>query len=136
MNNKNIKSVKNNKLCMNCLKEEYTKKYYIKSRGFNSIFDGYKTHLQVCSKCDKEEFKIWFNEQPSTYDGYCEEYEYEDKILEFIHNLPLQSQELFFNTFNSNEQYFIDAQDWIDYQLDELSHEKCNEYGLIYNKRN
>ena len=124
MNSKNIVALEDKTLCMVCLKEKATHKYEISCRGYGSLFDEDNTHWQCCDNCHKDEYDIWANELP-TYDGYCEEYEYEDKISEFIHNLPLQSQELFFNTFNSNEQYFIDAQDWIDYQLDELSHENA-----------
>ena len=129
MNSKNIVALEDKTLCMVCLKEKATHEYKISCRGYGSLFDEDNTHWQCCDNCHKDEYDIWANELP-TYDGYCEEYEYEDKISEFIHNLPLQSQELFFNTFNSSEQYFIDAQDWIDYQLEKLSHEKCNEYGL------
>lgn len=129
MNSKNIVALEDKTLCMVCLKEKATHKYKISGRGYDSFFDKDDTHWQCCDKCHKDEYDIWANELPKI-EGYCEKYEYEDKILEFIHNLPLQSQELFFNTFNSNKQYFIDAQDWIDYELDELSHEKCNEYSL------
>ena len=129
MNSKNIVALEDKTLCMVCLKEKASHKYEIYGRGYGSLFDEDDTHWQCCDNCHKDEYDIWANELP-TYDGYCEEYEYEDKISEFIHNLPLQSQELFFNTFNSSEQYFIDAQDWLDYQLEESSHEKCNEYGL------
>ena len=131
MNSKNIVAICKEKqdLCMVCLKEKATHKYKISCRGYGSSFDNENTHWQCCDNCHKDEYDVWANELPFV-DVYCKKYEHEDKILEFIHNLPLQSQELFFNTFNSNKQYFIDAQDWLDYELDELSHKKCNEYGL------
>lgn len=133
MNSKNIVALEDKTLCMVCLKEKASHKYKISCRGYGSLFDEDDTHWQCCDNCHKDEYDIWSNEQPKIED-YYEEYKYEDKILEFIHSLPLQSQELFFNSFSSDG-YNMDAQDWIDYKLDELPHEKCKEYGLIYNKR-
>jgi hypothetical protein len=137
MNSKNIVALEDKTLCMVCLKEKATHKYKISCRGYGSLFDEDNTYWQCCDKCHRDEYDIWANEQPKIEDEeyYYEEYKYEDKILDFIHNLPLQSQELFFNSFSSDG-YNIDAQDWIDYKLDELPHEKCKEYYLIYNKRN
>lgn len=131
MNSKNIVAISEEKqdLCMVCLKEKATHKYEISGRRYGSFFDEDNTYWQCCDKCHKFEYYIWANELPSA-DDYCEEYKLEDEILEFIHNLPLQSQELFFNTFNSSNQYPMDAQDWIDYELGELPHRKCKEYYL------
>lgn len=61
--------------------------------------------------------------------NFFETYKYEDNINKLVDGLPLECQELFYNSFEKNG-YKMDAQDWIDYQLEELSHEKCKEYGL------
>ena len=132
MNSKNIVALEDKTLCMVCLKEKASHKYKISCRGYGSLFDEDDTYWQCCNNCHKDEYDIWANEQPKIED-YYEEYKYEDKILDFIHSLSLQSQELFFNSFSSDG-YNMVAQDWIDYKLDELPHEKCKEYGLIYNK--
>ena len=137
MNSKNIVALQDKTLCMVCLKEKATHKYKISCRGYGSLFDEDDTHWQCCDNCHKDEYDIWSNEVCRIgigEDEYYETYQHEDKILDFIHSLSLQSQELFFNSFSSDG-YNMDAQDWIDYKLDELPHEKCKEYGLIYNKR-
>ena len=95
MNSKNIVALEDKTLCMVCLKEKASHKYKISGREYGSLFDEDDTHWQCCDNCHKDEYDIWANELPKL-DDYCEEYEYEDKISEFIHNLPLQSQELFF----------------------------------------
>ena len=45
--------------------------------------------------------------------------------------MPLESRELFYNRFPSgwNTDHNMDSQDWIDYELDLLPHEKCKEYS-------
>lgn len=126
MNSKNIVALEDKTLCMVCLKEKATRKYEISGRGYGSFFDEYDTYWQCCDNCHKDEYDTWANEQPST-DNYYEKYKHEEEILEFIHNLPLQSQELFFNTFNSNKQYFMDAQYWIDYELGKFTMKNVDE---------
>ena len=126
MNSKNIVALEDKSLCMVCLKEKATHEYYVSGRGYGSSFDSDSTHWQCCDKCHKDEYYTWANEQPST-DNYYEEYKHEEEILEFIHNLPLQSQELFFNTFNSSSQYPMDAQYWIDYELGKLTMKTVDE---------
>lgn len=129
MNSKNIVPVKDKTICMCCLKNKATNFYHISYRGYGSMFDGSRTKFQCCNECNNEDFKKWFDEEPCTNNSYYENYKFEDNIKELIHSLPLESQELFYNTFEQNE-YTLDAQDWIDYQLDELPHERCKEYGL------
>lgn len=121
MNSKGIVALTDECLCMKCLKKKATHIYEIKNRGYGSIFDSTYTKFQVCDDCDSEDFQVWVDEEPVWDDEY-EVYKYEDNIKEFIDSLPLESQELFYNRFDSEE--YMNAQDWIDYQLGEL----CDEY--------
>lgn len=127
MNSKNIVALTDTCLCMKCLKKKATHVYQIQNRGYGSIFDGTYTKFQVCDDCDIEDFQKWVDEKPIWNNGY-EVYKYENDIIEFIDSLPLESQELFYNRFDSDG--YMDAQDWIDYELGELSEEKCADYGL------
>lgn len=128
MNSKNIKAVEDECLCMKCLKNKATHIYPVSCRGYGSIYDMMDTRFQCCDECDIPEFEKWFFENP-IIDDYVENYKYEDNIYRLIKNLPLESQELFENRFNT-EDYPMEPQDWIDYELGELPHEKCNEYSL------
>ena len=127
MNSKGIVALENTGLCMKCLKKHATHVYQIQGRGYGSIFDSTYIKFQVCDDCDNEDFQKWVDEEP-VWNDYCEVYEYENNIKEFIDSLPLESQELFYNRFNSEG--FMEAQDWIDYELGELSEVKCEDYGL------
>lgn len=128
MNSKGIVALTDECVCMKCLKKKATHIYQIQNRGYGSIFDSTYTKFQVCDDCDSEDFQKWVDEEPIWDDEY-EVYKYEDNIKEFIDSLPLESQELFYNRFDRDE--YMDAQDWIDYALGELSDEKCEEYGLL-----
>ena len=59
-------------------------------------------------------------------------YQYDDEMSEYLHNLPLESRELVYNrnADGACAGYSMDAQDWIDYRLGILSHDKCKEYGI------
>ncbi len=131
MNSKGIAALKDEDICMKCLKNKSTHTYSICYRGYGSRFDGLDTRFQLCDECYDKKYKVWTDEV-SNDDGYGEEYEYEDDIQNFIKSLPLESQELFYNRFSSG--YFaygqMNPQDWIDYELDELPHEKCKEYCM------
>lgn len=129
MNSKYIKAVEDEKLCMKCLKNKATHIYPISYRGYCSIYDMMDTKFQCCDECDKPEYEEWFFES-SIVDSYVKNYKYEDNIYELIKSLPLESQELFENRFNKTNDLFMEPQDWIDYDLDELPYEKCKEYGL------
>lgn len=131
MNSKGIVALKETGecLCIRCLKKKATHIYEIKNRRYGSIFDSTYTKFQVCDDCDSEDFQVWVDEEPVLED-YIETYEHEDDIREFIDNLPLESQELFYNRFDKMNSHYMDSQDWIDYELGELSNEKCKEYGL------
>ena len=128
MNSKGIVAIKDETICMKCLKKKAAHTYYISYRGYGSSFDDMETKFQCCDDCDKPEYDEWFNEKEVMND-YVETYQHEDKILDLIHSLPLESQELFENRFE-NRGYKMDSQDWIDYELNELPHEKCKEYRM------
>lgn len=128
MNSKGIVAVKDETICMKCLKKKATHTYYIRYRGYGSLFDDVNTKFQCCDDCDKPEYDEWFNEKEVMH-GYVETYQHEDEIFNFIYNLPLESQELFENRFDYMA-YKMDSQDWIDFKLNELPHERCKEYEL------
>lgn len=127
MNSKGIMALTDTSVCMKCLKRKATRTYTIYGRGYGSFFDMVETKFQCCDECDKPEYEEWFNETESM-DGYVETYQHEENILNLINSLPLVSKELFDNRFDGGG-WHMEAQDWIDYQLDELPHEKCREYG-------
>lgn len=159
MNSKGIVAIKNTKnLCYKCLqKKDKVHKISIGGSGYGSAFDNFRTSLQLCEDCYKESTKdkpIWNmktvyghdhfvgryhypskNEldEDEIVDEYIDErYRYDDEMSEYLHNLPLQSREL---VYNRNAQgacadWEMKAQDWIDYELDELSHRKCKQYGV------
>lgn len=136
MNSKNIIAISKDKtkcICMKCLKESrLLKEIDIPEMGYGSAFDGTGTKVILCKDCYiKSNSSIWSMETRK-FDEYCEEYLHEDEMLDYISQLPLQSQELVFNEFKHgwNTNYSMEAQDWIDYRLNELPHEKCKEYGL------
>lgn len=128
MSSKGIVAIKDETICMKCLKKKATHTYYISYRGYGSLFDMMETKFQCCDDCNKPEYDEWFNEK-EVMDDYIETYQHEDEILNLIHGLPLESQELFENRFD-DKAYKMDPQDWIDFELDELPHEKCKEYYL------
>lgn len=151
MNSKKIIPIKHkNCTCMSCLQEFDKEKLHIieiKELGYGSYFDGTNTKIILCSKCFEEsDPTIWNLEikfrYASEFPDYkdvendfvvTEEYTTEDKIIEYVENLPIQSKELFFNSFESgwNTTYKMNPQDWIDYELGELSFNKCKKYGII-----
>ena len=128
MNSKGIVAIEDTDICMKCLKKKATHTYRIYGRGYGSSFDMSDTKFQCCDDCDSPEYEEWFNET-EVMDDYIETYQHEGKILDLIKNLPLEGQELFENRFDSDG-WHMEAQDWIDYQLDELPHEKCKEYHM------
>lgn len=131
MNSKNIKAVEDECLCMKCLKNKATHIYPVSYRGYGSIYDMTDTRFQCCDECDRPEYKEWFFETPTVNENeYVENYKYEDNIYELIKSLPLESQELFENRFDRTNDYPMEPQDWIDYELDELPYEECKEYDL------
>lgn len=122
------------KTCCRCLGEfDNLKKIHIGALGYGSGFDNNSTQINLCDDCIKYTNKDWWKLKTKVafshgeYDFEC--YEYEDEIFNFVKSLPLAGQELFWNRY-STDNYTLDSQDWIDYELDILPHEKCKEYGM------
>lgn len=130
MNSKGVLAVKDEQLCMKCLKKKATHTYTICGRGYDSYFDDMETKFQCCDDCDEPEYDKWFNEKGVIRNGYADTYQYEDDIWNLVSNLPLESRELFENRFNKRCCCYMNPQDWIDFDLGELPHKKCKEYGL------
>ncbi len=131
-NNKAIQNPEN--ICFNCLKETAIHKISIPALGWGSQFDNFSTRIQLCDDCYSVTNPDWWklNVIKGKTDLESEHYEYEDEILNFVNQMPLAGQELFWNRFASGAfvSYYMEAQDWIDYKLNILPHEKCKEYGL------
>lgn len=123
-------------VCFNCLKEtEETNlnKIYFPEMGYGGGFDGWSTRINLCEDCMKLTNSDWWKlkEKPLKESGVWSdfyEYEYEDEIFKFVNQMPLLGQELFWNRY-STDNYQMESQDWIDYELKILPHEKCKEYG-------
>lgn len=121
-------------VCFKCLKEfsdNRLHKIIIPSMGWGSGFDSWSTRINLCDDCIKETNLEWWKLEKVTgdfkFDGSW--YKYEDEIFQFVETLPIGGQELFWNRY-SGESCCTKSQDWIDYELDLLPHEKCKEYGL------
>jgi len=128
-------------LCWKCLQSFNKSEIHniiISEMGYGSSFDGDNTEIHLCEECYKESIKdnkeLWNMEEiKCDFDreddyGYTE-YRYEKEMLEYINNLPIQSKQFVKNEFSSDG-WNMDAQDWIDYQLGILPHEKCKEYMM------
>lgn len=122
-------------VCFQCLKEFTEKdlhKIIIPEMGWGSSFDGWLTRINLCKTCanvhtDPRWWQLEEVEGKSDIAGSW--YKYEDEIFDFVSTLSIESQELFWNHY-STDSYTMNSQDWIDYQLGFLSHEKCKEYGM------
>lgn len=130
-NNKAIQNPEN--VCFNCLKETTVYKIKIPALAFGSSFDNFSTKINLCDDCYKLTNPDWWKLNIIKGETDCDGkyYEYEDKILQFVNQMPLAGQELFWNRYatGANASY-MEAQDWIDYELGILPHEKCKEYNL------
>ena len=108
-------------VCFNCLKETIVHKINIPALGWGSQFDNFSTKIQLCDDCYKLTNPEWWKlnkiKGKTDLDGEC--YEYEDEILDFVEQMPLAGQELFFNRYATGEfaSFHMNAQDWIDNQL-------------------
>lgn len=115
--------------CCKCLKEKQNIKHlHIPALGYGSGFDCWSTQINLCDECLQTTNPEWWKLEIID-DEWGGSYRYEKEIFEFIKSLPLAGQELFYNHY-STEGYTMNSQDWIDYQLDILPHEKCKEYGM------
>lgn len=130
-----VKAITNHEgLCWKCLQSFDKSKIHnihIGSLGYGSAFDGVNTKLQLCDNCyEKSNPEIW-SMKTHQYNDYCEKYICEEEMLAYINGLPIQGQQFVKNEFatgwNADN---MKPQDWIDYELDILPHEKCKEYGM------
>lgn len=155
MNSKGIVALKDTKnLCYKCLrKKDKVHQIRIGGSGYGSAFDNFSTSLQLCDECFSESQKekpIWDMETvygQMHFDNYTKKsdypedkivdecidqrYRYDDEMYEYLSGLPLESRELVYNSnsYGACADYNMKPQDWIDYQLDELPHKKCKQYG-------
>ena len=135
---KKIKAIHNTEcLCWKCIKEHDKSKIHIieiGALGYNSCFDNLSTRIQLCDDCYNVNPEWWNLETiiPEGFEQFGYMYKYDKEICQFINELPLESQELAWNeyAYGACAGYNMDAQDWIDYQLGIISHEKCKEYGM------
>lgn len=120
--------------CCNCLKETKVHKIQIGDMGYGSGFDSWSTQINLCDDCINQTNPEWWKLKTKiAFEmGGCnfEEYEFEDEIFNFINQMPLAGQELFWNRYKNGDRYPMEPQEWIDYELDILPHEKCKEYGM------
>ena len=136
-NNKAIQNPENT--CFNCLKETVVHKINIPALGWGNQFDNFSTRIHLCDNCYKSTNPDWWKlniiKGKTNWDG--EYYEYENEILQFIEQMPLAGQELFYNRYATGEfaSFHMEAQDWIDYQLGMLPYEKYKEYVFTYFKK-
>lgn len=140
MCNKGNIEIKNiGKTCCNCLKETKVKHIHINALGYGSGFDNFSTQVDLCNECFEKTNPKWWelkvcgnHDKNGSYDEYGEWYEYENEIFEYIKQMPLAGQELFYNhyAYGACADSNMESQDWIDYELGILSHEKCKEYCM------
>lgn len=137
MNIKPNKAIKNpDSVCFKCLKKFKEGELYkikIPELGYGSGFDNFSTKIHLCENCIRQTDLKWWKLEVEYFgeNDWGEKYKYEKEIFNFIKTLPIEGQELFWNRYgNSNCSYYMEPQDWIDYELDLLPHEKCQKYGL------
>jgi len=121
--------------CFNCL-QLYPQIHiiHIPQLNHSSEFKHFSTRLQLCDNClsltNHNWWKLEIIETYSEDDMMQLNYKYEKEILEFINQMPLAGQELFYAKFGSGVRSdLMRGQDWIDYTLGILPHKKCKEYG-------
>jgi hypothetical protein len=129
-------------LCWKCLQSFDKSKIHninIPKMGYGSGFDSWSTEIHLCDKCYNESIKdnkeLWdMKEIPcrnkDCADHGCTEYKYEEEMFEYIDKLNIVGQQFVKNEFAKQSMYPMDSQDWIDYELGVLPHEKCKEYGM------
>ena len=122
-------------ICFNCLNQfPQLHEILIPTLNHNSKFTNFSTRLQLCNNCLSLTNPNWWKLE--IIKSYSEDnmmqlnYKYENEILDFINQMPLSGQELFYARFGSGvHSDLMRGQDWIDYALDKLPHEKCKKYG-------
>jgi hypothetical protein len=133
--NKEITPITNiGNTCCNCLKETSNiHNISIPSMGWGSGFDNWSTQIDLCDECYSKTNSKWWKlktiKGKTDWDGIY--YEFEDEIFKYVRQMPLAGQQLFWNhyAYGACADYNMEAQDWIDYELGILPHEKCKEYG-------
>ncbi len=116
-------------VCFKCLKETKVIKLHISALGYGSSFDNFSTRINLCEDCIAQTNSEWWNFEIKD-DEWGGSYKYEKEILNFISSLPIEGKELFYGTYaNGACAGYMSGQDWIDYELGILPHEKCKEYG-------
>jgi len=117
-------------ICYCCQDKPATHHYkFAKPRGWGSAFDMLNVEFHCCDDCDRKRFAKWFNELPrKSADEYRGEvYTYEHELVKFVESLPVNARE---RIYNAGDPFGIDAQDWIDITLGEMSKEQREKYGL------
>ncbi len=128
MNTREEKEMNQKRLCYKCdtLKDSEDEINYYgiwRSRGYGSIFDNDSFTIQICNKCTRPEYKIWFDENPVVEEGYVEFYEHEENIWNLIKSFVVENQEYVLNDH-------MDRSDWIAMENGTLPDEAYEEYGM------
>lgn len=124
-------------ICFNCLQEhQQLHIIHIPVLNHGSKFTNFSSRLNLCPSCYNLTNPLWWNleiiKSYTEYNMMQLNYKYEQEILDFINNMPLSGQELFYARFGKGLNCdSMRSQDWIDYALDKLSHDKCKEYGYF-----
>ena len=119
-------------ICFKCLQEKQVFEICIPSIGNGSYFDNFSSRIYLCENCLKQYTNLeWWKLEiiENKDDWYDIHYKYEKEILEFINSLLIQGKELFYTRLAHGDKSYMIGQDWIDFKLGILSHEKCKEYG-------
>lgn len=138
-----ILPIKQKNVCLKCLKKtekEHLHKIEIEELGFGSMFEGMSTHFHLCDECydelDKDVWGMHVKKVFASEHGYdllenddypiFEEYIYEDEMIRYIENLPIQSQEVI---LNQNAEGWkakpkLESQAWINQKMLELEKKK------------
>ena len=156
MNSKNIIAIKNEKIrctCMKCLNEydeSHLHMIHIPGMGYGSGFDLTDMVLILCDDCYKESIKdepnLWNmkvvpflgdlkseEEKKDDIGDLFAEYEFDNKMWDYIRSLPLAGKELVDNRLSKYMGRIskINGQDWIDMQLGEGSYEMYKKNGWV-----
>ena len=124
--------------CFNCLQEKQVRKIHIPTLGHGSKFTNFSTRINLCKQCEQLTNPEWWKLQiveDNIQDKDCWyslRYKYEKEILDFVNSIPIEGKELFYARYgNGANADLMSGQDWIDYVLDILPHEKCKLYGCF-----
>jgi hypothetical protein len=100
--------------------------------GYGSQFDG-DQELHLCNDCYQESIKnnpkLW-NLETKQVSKYMSKYIYEDEMVDYIDQLPIQGRQFVENEFNPKVYLEMEPQDWLDKELGVLSKEKRIDYGF------